>query len=149
MKQRGFTLIELVIVIAILGILAGVAIPHYLSFEEETRGARILADLRAVESSANMYSVVNGALPTSAEAKTALVSKYLAAWPIPPTGNFRVTGYDNVVYRYRMMGTSTYDWNGAEASANQNRATIGGWTTDDLLKGSTVVSINGSIQRMK
>ena len=46
---------ELVVVIAILGILAGIAIPRFMSATETARGAKTVADLRTLESAAVMY----------------------------------------------------------------------------------------------
>lgn len=53
--RKGFTLIELVVVIAILGILAGIAIPRFMDSIETARGAKLLADLRSIESAGTVY----------------------------------------------------------------------------------------------
>lgn len=63
-KQRGFTLIELVVVIAILGILAGIAIPRFLDAQASARGAKVVANLRSIDSAANIYMIKVGAVPT-------------------------------------------------------------------------------------
>lgn len=47
-NQKGFTLVELVVVIAILGILAGLAIPRFMDATASARGARIVADMRTI-----------------------------------------------------------------------------------------------------
>ena len=57
--QHGFTLIELVVVIAILGILAGIAIPRFMDAQATARGSKILADMRTLESALTMYTVNN------------------------------------------------------------------------------------------
>ena len=64
-KKRGFTLIELVVVIAILGILAGIAIPRFMRANAAARGAKVLGDLRAIDSAINLYSTQNGVMPTA------------------------------------------------------------------------------------
>jgi prepilin-type N-terminal cleavage/methylation domain-containing protein len=63
-KNKGFTLIELVVVIAILGILAGIAIPRFMDATATARGARILADMRTLDSVATMYYARAGTYPT-------------------------------------------------------------------------------------
>lgn len=62
-KQRGFTLIELVIVIVILGILAAIAIPHFISVDSDARIAKLNGALGAMKSSAALAhssSIVKG-----------------------------------------------------------------------------------------
>ena len=95
--HKGFTLIELVVVIAILGILAGIAIPRFLDAQASAKGAKIVADLRTIDSAAMVYQAKTGSLPASIAALTtnnAAVSpaqyQLLASWPVLDTGTFIV-----------------------------------------------------------
>ena len=92
--KKGFTLIELVIVIAILGILAGIAIPRFLDATATARGARIVADLRTIDSAIVIYNAKTGSLPTDPEQITTAATtekpnnlQLLAVWPKPATGS--------------------------------------------------------------
>lgn len=86
-NRKGFTLVELVVVIAILGILAGLAIPRFMDATTNARGSRLVADLRTIESAESMYYAEKGQFATMQE----LVNNgYLAVEPIPPIGDFKV-----------------------------------------------------------
>jgi prepilin-type N-terminal cleavage/methylation domain-containing protein len=63
-SKKGFTLIELVVVIAILGILAGIAIPRFLDATATARGAKIVADMRTIDSAIMVYNAKTGNLPS-------------------------------------------------------------------------------------
>lgn len=86
-NQKGFTLVELVVVIAILGILAGLAIPRFMDATTNARGSRLVADLRTIESAESMYYAEKGQFATM---KELVDNGYLAVTPIPPIGAFKV-----------------------------------------------------------
>jgi type IV pilus assembly protein PilA len=57
MNEKGFTLIELMIVIAIIGILAAIAVPNFISYRQRAYDAAALADLRnAYTAAQNLFS---------------------------------------------------------------------------------------------
>ena len=81
-NKKGFTLVELVVVIAILGILAGIAIPRFMDATASARGSKIVADLRTIDSSVSMYYAKTGNYPSAGDSSE-LVPNYLGAWPTP------------------------------------------------------------------
>lgn len=95
-NNKGFTLVELVIVIAIIGILAGIAIPYYTDAQATARGARIVADMATIQEAYTAYLVKNGGaqkvtgLPNGViydDILPMLVKQgYLDFIPVPPTG---------------------------------------------------------------
>jgi type IV pilus assembly protein PilA len=92
--RRGFTLIELMIVVAIIGILAAIAIPIYSNFQTRARVAKVQADLNALASAVSMYQAHVGALPNAISDLTVSVSNslgqtagpFVANVPAPPGG---------------------------------------------------------------
>jgi len=76
-SQQGFTLIELMIVVAIVGILASVAIPAYSDYTVRAEVTEAIAAAGAAKTSVADYYYANDALPTSsAEAGLASASSY-------------------------------------------------------------------------
>lgn len=86
-NHRGFTLIELVVVIAILGILAGIAIPRFLDAQATARGARVLANLRTMDSAIQQFMAYSGEKPKDLQE---LVPSYLAQVPAAPSSTFSI-----------------------------------------------------------
>jgi general secretion pathway protein G len=55
MRQRGYTLIELLIVVAIIGLIAAIAIPNLINALQRSRQKRTMADMRAISEAVEMY----------------------------------------------------------------------------------------------
>jgi general secretion pathway protein G len=74
-EQKGFTLIELMIVIVIIGILATLLIPRIMERPEEARRIKGKADIKAIESALKLYKIDTGNYPTSEQGLEALIKK--------------------------------------------------------------------------
>ncbi|MGD0278797.1 MAG: type II secretion system major pseudopilin GspG [Smithella sp.] len=72
-RQAGFTLIELMVVIVILGILAGLIIPRIMGRPDEARVAKAKIQMEALESALKLYKLDNGSYPTTEQGLIALV----------------------------------------------------------------------------
>jgi len=75
-KQRdssGFTLIELMVVIVILGILAGLIIPRIMGRPEEARQMKAQVQIESIETALRLYKLDNGSYPTTEQGLQALV----------------------------------------------------------------------------
>ncbi len=80
-RCRGFTLLELALVILVLGTLAALALPYYFGYLEKARVARTIVEIRSSERAIDLYDLDTGALPdTLAQAG---VSNSLDPWGNP------------------------------------------------------------------
>ena len=87
---RGFTLIEILVVIVILGVLAALIVPNVISRPDEARATVARSDIAAIVSALKLYRLDNQRYPTSDQGLAALVAKPEQA-PVPP--NWKPGGY--------------------------------------------------------
>ncbi len=71
----GFTLIEVMVVVIILGILAAIVVPRVMDRPDDARIAKAKQDIRALESALNLYKLDNFVYPTTDQGLEALVTK--------------------------------------------------------------------------
>ncbi|MGL5770388.1 MAG: type II secretion system major pseudopilin GspG, partial [Plesiomonas shigelloides] len=99
--KAGFTLLEVMVVIVILGVLASLVVPNLLGNKERADQQKVVSDLTALENSLDMYKLDNGQYPSTQQGLQALVSKpdgepqprryrengYIKRLPTDPWGN--------------------------------------------------------------
>jgi general secretion pathway protein G len=88
--RSGFSLIELMIVIVILGLLASFLVPKIMDRPDEARVTKASVDIRQLEFALKLYKLDNGVYPTTEQGLAALVRKPTAS-PVPR--NYKSSGY--------------------------------------------------------
>lgn len=89
-KQRGFTLLEVMVVIVILGILASIVVPNLMGNKDKADQQKAVSDIVALESALDMYRLDNSVYPTTEQGLDALVQKPSIS---PEPRNYREDGY--------------------------------------------------------
>lgn len=88
-KESGFTLIEVMVVVVILGILAAILVPKVMDRPDQARKTKARQDIRALEAALNLYKLDNFVYPTTDQGLEALVEQPTS--PEPP--NWKAGGY--------------------------------------------------------
>lgn len=136
-KQGGFTLIEIMVVVVILGILAALVVPQVMNRPDQAKVTVAKGDIKAIGAALDMYKLDNYAYPSTQQGLDALVEKpsgnpqpknwnrdgYLKRVPKDPWGN---------EYQYLSPGTQgQYDLYSYGADSKQGgselNADIGNW----------------------
>src|ERR1700754_4146610 len=73
--QRGFSLIEIMVVVVILGILASIVVPKIINRPDEARIVKAKQDILAIQNALDLYKLDNGSYPSTDQGLVALVEK--------------------------------------------------------------------------
>jgi len=90
LRQSGFTLIEVMVVVVILGILAALIVPKIMSRPEQARIVKAKQDISAITSALDLYKLDSGSYPSTSQGLQALVKKPTSS-PVP--SNWKSDGY--------------------------------------------------------
>ncbi|MBE0467600.1 MAG: prepilin-type N-terminal cleavage/methylation domain-containing protein [Candidatus Desulforudis sp.] len=71
-NERGFTLIELMVVVAIIAVLAAIALPRFTGQADKARESAVLAELRSMKAVVEIHYAETGKLPTPDEIQTVM-----------------------------------------------------------------------------
>jgi len=75
LNNRGFSFIELMVVVIILGILAGMIVPRYMGRTDDAKIVKAKMDISAIETSLKLYRLDNGFYPTTEQGLRALIEQ--------------------------------------------------------------------------
>lgn len=89
-RQKGFTLIEIMVVVVIIGLLATLVLPRVLGRQEQAQVEKAKADIQALSSALKLYKLDNYNYPSTQQGLDALVSQ---PGGDPPAKNWKDGGY--------------------------------------------------------
>ena len=141
-RTAGFTLVEIMVVVVILGILAAIVVPRVMDRPDEARITKVKSDIRALESALNLYRLDSFVYPSTTQGLEALVERPRSG---PEPRNYRAGGYMDRLpkdpwgndYQYLNPGTRaeidifSFGADGRRGGDGIN-AEIGNWNLDDF-----------------
>ena len=129
-QLSGFSLLELLVVLAIIGIILSFIVPNVINRPNDARKAKIINDIKVIETALDLYKLDNGKYPNEKNGLEVLTDsdkKYINGVPNDPWG---------IKYRYRNPGKFssidiwTFGADNIEGGENEN-ADIGNWSAKD------------------
>lgn len=141
-RQSGFTLLEIMVVVVIIGLLAAVVVPKFLTNVDDARVSKAKQDIQALETALTMYKLDNYVYPTTDQGLKSLVEKPDATVaPHWRTGGYLQSPHVNKDpwgrdYLYVTPGTHGTDYDlfslGADGQpgGDDYKADIGNWNLD-------------------
>lgn len=90
--MQGFTLVEIMIVVLIIGILLAIAVPNFVKARQNSRVQSVVGNLKQIEAAKEQWAMDTGAASTATPQQADLSPNYVKKWPSGPVG----TGADYV-----------------------------------------------------
>ena len=90
----GFTLIELMIVISIIGILASITVPNFIKAREESQKTACIANMKGIQAAAERFAL-EAAIHSGTISTAALVPDYVQSWPRCGTAEYAAPVLDS------------------------------------------------------
>jgi len=117
-RRDGFTLLEIMVVVFILGLLATIVAPRIMGRADDARRTKAIADMKGIEQALNLYRLDSGGYPTTEQGLDALVHRpqkpplprtwnpngYLERVPVDPFGNPYVYLSDGTRFTLKSLG---------------------------------------------
>lgn len=91
-KNKGFTLVEIMIVVMIIGILLAIAVPNFIRARETSRARTCVGNLKQIDSGKEQYAMENRLAQGAAVAEANLVPDYIKRFPACPSGGTYTIG---------------------------------------------------------
>ena len=141
-SQNGFTLIEIMVVVVIIGLLAAFIVPQVMGRVDEARVTKVKGDVQMLETALSMYRLDTARYPTSQQGLMALVTKP----EDPAVRNWKTGGYLSRVskdpwgneYRYAYPGQKGREYDlyslgpdGQEGTEETDKDNVGNWNLDN------------------
>ncbi len=133
LNARGFTIIELIMVVAVLGILTAIGIPAYNKYKDKARNARAMSEIRTLDLAISAYFAERGVLPPAGDLSAVGYGTLLDPWGHPyhyAIGTRTFTGVP--------INPATYDlWSDGPNGATDPSGSVvtDPVSTDDIIRG--------------
>ncbi len=134
-NRKGFTLIEILLVVAIIGTLAAMILPRLSGRSEQAKATVAKVDIESnIASALKLYELDNGTFPTTTQSLDALLTKPTSS-PVPANWNGPYLEKEPIdpwsrKYQYQFPGThgKSYDLFSLGAKENDEKSRITNWS---------------------
>ena len=80
-KKKGFTLVEIMIVVAIIGLLAAIAIPNFVNARQKAMQNACIANLKQIQGAVQVWAIDNSQAADAQPTRAQLEPNYIKTWP--------------------------------------------------------------------